>query len=67
MSDGVNNDHRQFIINSSSAAAVAVAGTAGTGQALLIVSGDADLLSLQSFKGIPVVSAAQTLEMIGSR
>jgi len=40
---------------------------ARTAQAVLIVSGDADLLSLQSFKGIPVVSAAQALEMVGSR
>lgn len=35
-------------------------------QADLIVSGDNDLLVLQSFEGIPIVTAAQALERIAA-
>jgi len=35
-------------------------------QADLIVSGDADLLSLGSYQGIPIVSAAECLRRVGN-
>lgn len=35
-------------------------------QADVIVSGDNDLLVLQSFEGIPIVTAAQALELLGT-
>jgi putative PIN family toxin of toxin-antitoxin system len=36
-------------------------------QADLVISGDSDLLNLKSFQGIPIVAAAEALELIGRR
>ncbi|MHB1199755.1 MAG: putative toxin-antitoxin system toxin component, PIN family [Polaromonas sp.] len=42
----------------------AVLACAKVAQANLIVSGDQDLLVLQAFEGIPIVTAAQALERL---
>jgi uncharacterized protein len=44
-----------------------VLGTALAAQANLIVSGDQDLITLRSYRGIPILNAAQALARIASR